>query len=648
MSLFPQNVLEHAQSQAVAEYRMDFERVMALPRRAPLNCDRTAGEYSIDAQALAEYVTEQYALPRRGRCKCKEQGYQHCIDKLNPVQAWTLREAKKIGGAIGMIPVGGGKTFTGILMPLAIPDCKVAVLLAKPDQRIHYWKAYLRLREHFRVPSFVFDKLDDEYGAIVTGAPVLHFVPYSLLSQAKSTALLERMNPDLIICDEAHSVSARTSSRTNRLLRYLADVKNQVRFCAWSGTLVKKSVRDQAHLMSHALGVGSPMPLDPDDVEAWAAVFDPSPVPDTETQTAIKLYGAFDRGGRQRKWYERGGVNEGVRQGYREHVLATPGVISTRESSVGCSLPFHQRVIKLPDEVRNALTNVRTLMKRPDGEELVEATEIAACARNVASGFYYYWAFPGIPCTCGPNVFVEEMRCEHCQFINEWYKRRTAWNKELRQKLQHFEVHLDSPMLCTNAAMRAYQDEPYVGDLPVWHADTWRPWAAIKDDVQYVPRVKWIDDFFACDAAQWATEHRGVVWCQSSAFGRKVAELAGIAYHGGGPQAEANILAEKGDRSIVASLKAHGTGRDGLQLKFREQYFAEPPASGETWQQALGRLARPGQEADSVETWVARHSDEVRDALENAIRDAEFIESVTGNKQLLLAADFSFDWRRAP
>lgn len=638
-------MLEHAHATAVAEYRMDFERVMALPRRAPINCERVAGEYGVDAVALAEYVTEQYVLPRRARCKCKELGYSHCIDKLNPVQAWTLREARKMNGAIGMIPVGGGKTFTGILMPLAIQDCKVAVLLAKPDQRIHYWRAYLRLREHFRVPSFVFDKLDDEYGAIVTGAPVLHFVPYSLLSQAKSTALLERMNPDLIICDEAHSVSARTSSRTNRLLRYLADVKNNVRFCAWSGTLVKKSVRDQAHLMSHALGTGSPMPLDPDDVEAWAAVFDPSPVPDTETQTAIKLYGAFDRGGRQRKWYERGGVNEGVRQGYRDHVLATPGVISTRESSAACSMTMHPRRVVLPDTVKKALADVRTLMRRPDGEELVEAMEIAACARNVGSGYHFYWAFVNIPCTCKPNVFVEEQRCEHCQFIAEWYRRRTNWNRELRQKLQHFEVHMDSPLLCTKAAQRAYQDEPYEGDLPVWFAEAWPSWAAIKDAVQYVPKVKWIDEFFARDAAEWAKEHCGVVWTQSSAFGRKVAELAGIQYHGGGPEAEAHILAEKGDRSIVASLKAHGTGRDGLQHKFREQYFAEPPASGDAWQQVLGRLARPGQEADTIESWVAWHVTEVKDALRAAIRNAEFIESVTGNKQLLLSVDFSFDWR---
>jgi len=644
MSLFPQSVLASASS--VVEYRMDFERIMALPRRQAVNCERVPGTkiYGAEAQALAEYVTERFSLGKRKKCACRDLGHSFCITQLNPSQAWVLREIGKVHGAIGLQAVGAGKSFQGLLAPLAVPDCKVAVILAKPDQRLHYWNAYLRLREHFRVPSFTFDTLDVP-GALVRGAPSLHFVPYSRLSRPDSTDLLERMNPDLIICDEAHSVSARTSSRTNRLLRYLANHEG-IRFCAWSGTLIKKSIRDQAHLMAHALGVNSPMPLDPDDVEAWAAVFDPSPTPDTETSTAQKLYSAFECNSKQRKWYQGGGVNEGVRQGYRQHILETPGVISTREASVGCSLPFHERRVVLPDAVKKALRDVRELMKRPDGEELVEATEIAMCARNVASGFYFFWAFPGIPCTCPPDAFIQAKRCEHCQFIDEWYRRRAAWHKELRERLQSFEVHMDSPMLCSNAAVRAFQDPPYDGSLPVWHAKAWQPWQNICNSVNYVPKVKWIDEFFAQDAANWTKEHRGIVWCQSSAFGKKVAELAGVPYHGGGPQAEALILAEKGDRSIVASLKSHGTGRDGLQHKFCAQYFPEPPASGDVFQQVLGRLARPGQEADSVESWVAWHASEVRDALRNAVRNAEFTESMTGNHQMILAADFDFNWRR--
>jgi hypothetical protein len=642
MSLFPQAVLD---STPKVEAKLDLPRVLSLPRRPVLDCNRVGLGYTAEATALAEYMTEKYSLGPRKSCKCKELGYVQCITTLNPSQAWALREAPRAGGLIGMQPVGAGKSFQGLLMPLAFPDCKRAVLLGKPDQKIHYRNAYLRLREHFHVPSLYFEN-DLELTIIKPGATALRFVPYSLLSRANATDLLERLNPDLIICDEAHSVSARSSSRTGRLLRYLANQTN-IRFCAWSGTLIKKSIRDQAHLMAHALGEGSPMPLDPDDVEAWAAVFDPAFDPDQESMVAQSLYRAFDvRNDRTNgPWWQGGNApNESVRIGYRKRILETPGVISTSGSSYAGSLTFHKHAVpKLPDTVRAALVDVRELMKRPDGEELVEATEIAMCARNVASGFFFYWAFPSIPCTCKPDVFLPEQRCEHCQFIAEWYDRRKAWHKALRIKLQSAEVHLDSPLLCANAAARAYQDPPYVGELPVWREESWPGWAEIKAAVVADPRVRWIDEFFARNAAEWAKEHVGIVWCQSTAFGRKVAELAGLPYHGGGPEAEVRILAEDGKRSVIASLKAHGIGRDGLQAKFKEQYFPEPPSSGDLWQQNIGRLARPGQEADEIETWVPRHVDEVRSALDNAKREAEFTQSMTGADHWLLKATYTFE-----
>ena len=136
------------------ETTVELERVLALSRRPPVNCERRGRLYSPEAQALAEYVTAQYAVHRRG-CKCSEMG-EACITELNPAQAWTLRELRQNGGVVGLLPVGSGKTFIGILAPLAVAGCRVAILLAKPDQRLHYERAYLRLREHFKVPHLTF------------------------------------------------------------------------------------------------------------------------------------------------------------------------------------------------------------------------------------------------------------------------------------------------------------------------------------------------------------------------------------------------------------------------------------------------------------------------------------------------------------
>lgn len=646
MSLFPATVI--SSEERAVEAQLDLDRVLSLPRREPLDCMRRGNEYASEAVALAEYVTEKFSLGSRV-CKCRELGYAKCITQLNPVQAWSLRELSRCGGVLGLLPVASGKTITSLLAALALPNVKVAVLLAKPDQRLHYRNAYLRLREHFRVPSIIFD--DVASGSyLVRGAPSVHFVPYSRLSRPDATDLLEQRSPDLIICDEVHSVSARTSSRTMRLLRFLA-AKDGVRFCGWSGTVIKKSVRDVAHLAAHALGMGSPLPLDPDEVDAWAAVLDPLPNPDRGSQVARRLYAAFDsRTDLDRNHW---GSNAAAWRGYYDRIVRTPGVVSTKETSISASVVFHERPApKLPKAVRDALVMTRR-GERPDGDILEDALRVADCVREVACGFFHYWKFR-----------VEDSD----DLIDEWFRRRKAFYKALRAKLLLGEVHLDSKKLCENAAARFWsksvrcghanelgwqceRDSGHRGDcehLPRWACEEWPAWAEIEDKVPHEERVRWIghgmpeaDDptthpgyFLARDAAIWAKEHRGIVWVQSVALGHKIAELADVNWHGGGPSAEERILAENGKLSIVASMNAHGESRDGLQHKYAEQLVVEPPSSGDRWEQLLGRLNRPGQEADEVHTWVYRHVSEFRGALRSALRRAEFCGA-----QLLLAAD---------
>ncbi len=616
----------------------DLDRILILPKRQPVDCERERGadgrpvrRWTPEAQALIDVMTAKYSLGPR-ECKCRELGYEFCITEFNPAQAWILRELPRVGGIFGMISAGFGKTLAGILAPLALPSVRTWALFIKPDQRFHYRKNYLRAREHFRVPSIVFDNATLQGSYIVPGTPVLHVIPYSLLSNPKSTTLLEQLDPDGLILDESHLVAAKTSSRTVRLLRYLTRRNNEGRAvvqCNWSGSTIKKTMKDASHLAAHSLGMGSPYPLDPDEVEAWSVVIDPSPVPDTTSSTAKALHKVFGEALNDRLPIFGHHASTKVREGHRDRIIQTPGVVSTRSSSVNCSLTIRERVPPaMPEVVKTALSGVRNDWVRPDGEELVEALQQTECAREVACGFYSYWAF---------------IHGEPDELIEEWYAARKAWNKELRVKLRHGEPHLDSPMLCANAAERAWRQPRYIGDLPVWPADSWPAWAKIKDKVQPDPRTKWLDDWLARDAAEWTKSHKGIVWCQSRAFGKRVAEIAGINYHGGGPEAEARILAEDGKRAIVASIPAHGTGRDLLQARFSEQLVAEIPASGDGWEQLLARLAREGQQADTVETDVFLHASEIKDAMRKAVMYSEFIQSTTPNRLLLLSADCSFE-----
>lgn len=557
-----------------------------------------------------------------------------CIEMLNAIQAWALYDASKTGGILGFISIGAGKTILALLMPLAVDNCKTAVILAKPDQRIHYRNHYLHLREHFHVPSLVFDRTaGSDAGSYIVrgGAPVAHLVPYSLLQQTKSSDLLDQINPDTVIADEVHCISAAPSpkrsgtTRTIRFLRFMAN--KQARFFCWSGSLINKSILDLTHLSAHALGMGSPYPILPENAAAFADVLDPLANPDKHSNIAKAIRHVFGESSSSPVGSLVGETK--IRQGLRERAIRTPGVISTKASSATASSVIHKRdAPPLPPAVQAALRPVRDEWQRPDGEEFTEAAQKEECAREVGAGYYHRWIYP---------------KGEPLELIEEWFRVRKLWNSELRERVRRGDVGLDSPTLLEHAAERAWREPKYDGTLPMWPSKHYKSWVAIRHLVQPESKAVWIDDFLARDAAAWAKEHRGIVWYHSRAFGAMVSKLADIPMHGGGPNAEVNIRAEKGDRSICASIAAHSESRDGLQLVFHKQLVAEVPSSSKGWDQLLGRLVRQQQAEDTVETWVYQHTPEFREALRKAVNYAEFNEEMSINRSLLLSSDFDFE-----
>ncbi len=233
---------------------------------------------------------------------------------------------------------------------------------------------------------------------------------------------------------------------------------------------------------------------------------------------------------------------------------------------------------------------------------------------------------------------------------HDWYRKRKAYNKELRSKLLHGEKFLDTPELCRAAAERFYQDPPYRGEYPIWQALTYPAWRDIEDSVEYEKKEKWIEnggDFLVNDAAAWASDNKGVIWVQSTAFGHHLSKLAKIPFYNGGPKAEEKMLVEKGNRSIICSIKAVGAGVDGLQNIYNKQLIVETPASNAKqtgYEQLLGRLHREGQRKDEVFVEGYFHVREMKDAFRQAVSQAEFNFTMTGNRQKLLFSDILMDW----
>ncbi len=504
-------------------------------------------------------------------------------------------------------------------MPLAIPGVRLAVLLVPPSLVGQLRHEYTRIAQHFYVPSLV---LPDGGGTLTSGPrspwPALHVVPYSRLSRPESTAMLSALKPDLIISDEAHRLKDPKSAGTSRVLRYFAE-NPETKLCAWSGTLTAKSIRDYATLSAIALGENSPLPLDPQIVEEWSLAIDP-----IEWQAPAGALLSLCNPG------------EALHDGFRRRLHDTLGVTGTRAAAVDASITLHERKPpKMPEHLRELLVALRGAWTRPDGEELVDILQVAKSARELACGFFYKWTFP---------------KGESPELIRAWFEARAAWHKELREKLKRRTEHLDSPLLCAKAAIRYYAGygSETGEDLPTWGAETWPAWCEIRAKVEPEPVAEWVDDYLARDAAAWAHGHRGIVWCEHDAFGRKAAKIAGQPYFGGRQSdpdlyrrdAAGNVtgLVLDGKTSAFLSLKKYHEGTDGLQHLFCDQLIINFPSLAKAGEQLLGRIHRLGLKFDEVTGWVYRHTEELASAVDVALFQAKYIQGTLGVNQKLLAA----------
>ena len=567
----------------------DLRRILAVPRRALFPLDGPRG------QALVELMTSRLAIENNA-CNCEKGA---CLKALRPIQAWALYEAPLARGMLAPIGVGHGKTLLDILMPMVFPKIKTAVLLIPPGLKNQLLRDYEAASQHFRVPSLVVQG----GGKIFPGRPVLHVVPYSRFSMASATSLLSELQPDLIIADEAHKLRYKQTSTTSRVLRYLSSNLNCI-LCAWSGTLTSRSIKDYAHLSIFALGDAAPLPEDAGELEAWSLVLDPSENPNNP--------GALSQLMKKE--------DSSIQQAFYRRLSETVGIVTTKESSIAATQYLSERKApNVPGIVREAIDKLNKTWTREDGEELTEALEVSAVARQISCGFYYRWKFP---------------HGEPEALIKEWFEARKKWNRELREKLKTRREGLDSAFLCREAANRFING--YKGPKPVWDCAAYPAWLELENQVKPETEAVWLSDYLAEDAARWAASHKGIVWYEHSTFGAKVAKISGLTQHGGGEGAEAKILAENGDKSLIVSIKAHGTGRDGLQRIFAKQLVTSPPSSGATWEQLLGRLHRIGQKEDEIFTEIYRHTDSMREALDKAFLGAKYIQETLGTQQKLL------------
>ena len=211
---------------------------------------------------------------------------------------------------------------------------------------------------------------------------------------------------------------------------------------------------------------------------------------------------------------------------------------------------------------------------------------------------------------------------------------RRDWKRYARYTLGHNRRELDTELQVWNEASRWAKAGPK-GEKQIEAVRVWRAWNAINDSFKPNSVATWITDEIVQAAAEWMKENRGVVWVDRTAIGEAIAKASGCRYYGAGDD---EIIDEK--ESCIASIRAHGEGID-LQHAFSESLVLAPPASGDTWEQLLGRMHRSGQEEDEVTYTVYLPCQDLLNSFQQAQSDAVYIEETTGTRQKLNFADIT-------
>lgn len=416
----------------------------------------------------------------------------------------------------------------------------------------------------------------------------IHVQSYQYLGRTSGALFLEETNPDLLILDECHRARNLKAAVTRRIARYLSKHPDCI-VCAMSGSITKRSILDFHHILqwTHSLDT-CPLPRGWHESQDWARALDEK-IPE-ENRVALGALKVF------------GPTLKEARKGYGKRLHDTPGVVGTKENKIKASLSvLHHKLVL--SELKPHFTRLRKYWENPSGIEVWQASDYWSIARQLASGFYYEWD-PQPPL--------------------EWREARKEWSQFVRHTLSHNRRGLDS--------------EKQVADA---YPEHYLAWSQIKNTFKPNVVTRWLSDETVRFAIRWAEDNSGIVFTEHVAFGHEFANVSGMPFfHQGGLDMQSGGSIEAYRGCCCASIAANGEGRN-LQ-RYNSALVINCSPNGSVWEQLLGRLHRPGQEADEVVfTWMLSCKEQL-DGMLQAFEDAKYIESITNQPQKLVYADKDF------
>lgn len=586
--------------------------------------------------------------------------------RLFPTQANAHFAISMYGGLLGPIGVGWGKTLIMLMgAHLAFLNGHDRMMLMLPpevlDQLVNRDIPWARKRVPLGYPIHVMGGKAMNYRQMLarSGKKGLYIMPYSLLSQKDGEENLNLIAPTWLGLDEAHRVAREGSARAGRIDRYLKGDGRDTELVALSGTITSKSVMDYYPLARAALKRNCPLPLTSTLARAWGAVIDAN-VDDwqAEGEDLTRVGGAgpiaplLDWARKKFPDMRFAQSRDGFREAFRMRLVTCPGVVSSGDADIACSLIFENRPIEKYKEapgwerLKTLIDQVELMWLTPNGDEIDHAFHTWKWLNELSSGFYNQLTWPTGPEYAKRKNISEQEAEDILHRAKEHHTLGQEYHKSLRQWLGAFaKAGLDTPMLVGNDMARN-------GPENVGHElyETWKAWkdADFEGRPERDSTAVRICPFKVNAAADWA-QHQvpknagAILWVSNIEMGAWLHEELNRrnidCLHAPAGANEAITDPANAGRKIVASLTAHGTGKN-LQ-HFQHQCMVQWPRSAKTAEQLLGRLHRNGQEADEISavTLNTLEFDHVNFAA--CLNDALYIHLTTGVRQKMIYGTYN-------
>lgn len=639
-----------------AEYA-EIRRICGLPVKAPLTSDEI------------ESLNEEFLLAR---------AYADSF-RLWGVQCEALRDFRDEGGLFSPIGVGWGKTIitqsvanlayaSGITKVMLLVPSAVLVQLMQAD----FPFARRRVPISYPVHCFGGKSLHQRRMLARSGKRGLYVLPYSLLSQRDGSEILELVRPGLIIADEADALANRKAARTKRVMGYVEEARPKG--VCLSGTITSKSIKDYYHLIKWCLDERCPLPLSANLASEWAAKID-SDARSTDSTGPIRPLV---------EWAQQNFPDEritedttGFRLAYKLRLKSTPGVVATGDAEIGCSLILHNEPSPKPDDEDPEWARLEDLRKRvveqwltPNGDEIEHAIHTWKWLYELSAGFYNELVFPTAGELAERESVSPQIAEQALALAKAHHVSHQNYAKALRKWLETRGRHgLDTPWLVgldisKHGGANVGADLAFLWEALKSSAEELREFALANrvhtGSLQELDkkisrsfrdsRVIRVCSYKIDHAVDWARGRLpkgegAIIWVEHQGVGlwavEKLREAGLNPLHcpAGDVHNERILDPANAKRLVVASMKAHGTGKN-LQA-FGFQFFLQWPRNAKIAEQTLGRLHRNGQQRSEVWTYTNTTSEFDQLNFAACLNDALYIHQTTGNRQKVVYATYS-------